>query len=524
MLDEKYRLDELIEVGGMGAVYVGTHTKLQKQVAIKVLRRELTDMPDMIERFQREAVSASRIGHENIVNVSDLGTALDGSPFLVMEYLTGQTLRDRLRDHGALPIGLACTIAREILAAIAAAHQAGIIHRDLKPENVFLVRGTRGESIKILDFGISRVVEGRSDGPDGRLTATGQVMGTPYYMAPEQAAGRSDVGGAVDVYAIGVILYEMLAGVVPFSAGNYNTIIYKVLAGEYEPLSSRLGGVPVDLEQIVHRAMALEPEARFGSADRFAAALEPYSIGGNGTSQRVPLMTDPFKGWKKLDYAPTVTPAGEWRPSPSGGVEMAMATTPDRPPRRRRWLLAVIAIPVVAAGAATALLLARGDGGESQGTAPLPAAPSPAASPAPVPPAPVPPAPTAASPAVQPPAAAVPQAPAPASPTDEPARVVLRFEVEPTDAAITVDGEPLAGAELAAPRADREVEVVVSRVGYQSKTRRVSLADSRTVEVTLEKAAAPTKRPRGRRGDGRRRGDRERERGERIIKDSPYER
>jgi serine/threonine protein kinase len=213
MIDEKYRLDQLLEVGGMGAVYRGTHTKLQKPVAIKVLRRELSDQPDMIERFQREAVSASRIGHENIVNVSDLGTAHDGSPFLVMEYLTGETLRDRIHQGGALSIGLACAVAREILAAIAAAHHAGIIHRDLKPENVFLVRGTRGESVKILDFGISRVIEGRGADPgDWRLTATGQVMGTPYYMAPEQAAGRSDIGGAVDVYATGVILYEMLSG------------------------------------------------------------------------------------------------------------------------------------------------------------------------------------------------------------------------------------------------------------------------------------------------------------------------
>jgi serine/threonine-protein kinase len=520
MLDEKYRLDELIEVGGMGAVYIGTHTRLQKQVAIKVLRRELTDMPDMIERFQREAVSASRIGHENIVNVSDLGTARDGSPFLVMEYLTGQTLRDRIRDQGALPIGVAATIAREILAAITAAHQAGIIHRDLKPENVFLVRGTRGESIKILDFGISRVMEAREGGPDGRLTATGQVMGTPYYMAPEQAAGRSDIGGAVDVYAMGVILYEMLAGVVPFSAGNYNTIIYKVLAGEYEPLSSRLGGVPPDLEQLVHRAMAREPEHRFASADVFSIALEPYAIAGS-TSQRVPLLTDPFKGWnRKMDFAPTVTPAGEWRPAQSGGLEMQ--TTRDPPPasarRRRRWVALAIALPVVAAGVATAALLVGERGGPdhepvaASRAVPEPAAAAPeggAASAAPDPDAP----------GSEPSRADAPARREPAAPPAvvAPARVTLRFEVAPVDATITVDGEPLAGTELTAERADREVEVAISRDGYLTKTRRVALADSRTVEVILEKTPEP------RRARPAKQRPRKGERGERIIKDSPYE-
>jgi serine/threonine-protein kinase len=530
MLDEKYRLDQLLEVGGMGAVYLGTHTRLQKQVAIKVLRRELAEMPDMIERFQREAVSASRIGHENIVNVSDLGTAQDGSPFLVMEYLTGQTLRERIRECGALPIGLACAITREILAAIAAAHEAGIIHRDLKPENVFLVRGTRGESIKILDFGISRVVEARGvEAAEWRLTATGQVMGTPYYMAPEQAAGRSDIGGAVDVYAAGVILYEMLSGVVPFAAGNYNTIIYKVLAGEYEPLSSRLGGLPVELEAAVHRAMSLEPEARFASADEFAAAVEPFSPGATSSSQRVPLMTDPLASGPRLGFAPTVTPPSQWRSVAGGTVEVA--TTPDRPPRRRRrWLGALIVVPVLAAGIATALLLVEPGGGdagragqaagaaghesEPPGTgepAARVAMPAPAALPA-----------AAATPV---PAAATP-APAETAPASGEARVLIRFEVEPADAAITVDGAPLEGAELAAPRSRRDVEVAVTRDGYKAKTRRVSLAESRTVEVILEKAPDRRRPRRGRSREPRKRGDAREgtsREGERIINDSPYD-
>ena len=491
MLDEKYRLDQLLEVGGMGAVYVGTHTKLQKQVAIKVLRRELAQIPDMIERFQREAIAASRIGHENIVNVSDLGTGRDGSPFLVMEYLNGHTLGARIRHGGAMAIPTACAIAREILAAISAAHQAGIIHRDLKPENVFIVRGSRGESIKILDFGISRVMEAQGEAAgEHRLTYTGQVMGTPYYMAPEQAAGRSDLGPPVDVYATGVILYEMLSGVVPFEAGNYNTIIYKVLAGQYEPLSKRLTGVPPDLEAIVARAMALQPEARFPTADELAAALEPYAYGAaigaatpaggfvpfHGSSPRMPVMGS---------QAPT-TPRVEATPPPSA-----------RP--RRRWLGLTIAALALGGAAAAAAILAAQSGGEepteeTKNAEPPAPAPAPAASPAPA--------------------------------VEEQARVVIRFEVEPPDATVTADGEPVTGGELVRPRSDASVEIAVSREGYSSKTRTVALAESRTVEVILEKAAAPAPAPDRRKpagGKKRKGGDDTDGKPDRIIDDSPYD-
>ena len=501
MLDEKYRLDQLLEVGGMGAVYVGTHTKLQKQVAIKVLRRELAQIPDMIERFQREAIAASRIGHENIVNVSDLGTGRDGSPFLVMEFLNGHTLAARIRQGGAMAIATACAITREILDAISAAHHAGIIHRDLKPENVFIVRGTRGESIKILDFGISRVMEAQGEAAENRLTYTGQVMGTPYYMAPEQAAGRSDLGPPVDVYATGVILYEMLSGVVPFEAGNYNTIIYKVLAGQYEPLSKRLTGVPPELEAIVARAMALQPEARFATAAEFSAALEPFSYGSAfgasntpypGSSPQMPVVGGPAGSAPRMpvvaqSHAPT-TPRGE--------------QTHAAP--RRRWLLVTVAALALGGAAVAGIVLASQSGGETEEH---PAATTKAAEPSPV------------------------QSPAPAAEASAPAvaeaKVVIRFEVEPPDAVVTADGEPVTGGELVRPMSDGTVEIAVSREGYADKTRSVSLAESRTVEVILEKDAPPPaatatkKKPAG---NKKKKGGEERgEKPDRIIGDSPYD-
>ena len=480
----------------MGAVYVGTHTKLQKQVAIKVLRRELAQIPDMIERFQREAIAASRIGHESIVNVSDLGTGRDGSPFLVMEFLNGQTLAARIRQHGAMSIPLACAIAREILDPIHAAHQAGIIHRDLKPENVFIVRGNRGESLKILDFGISRVMEMQGEA-ENRLTYTGQVMGTPYYMAPEQAAGRSDLGPQVDVYATGVILYEMLSGAVPFEAGNYNTIIYKVLAGQYEPLSKRLTGLPPDLEAVVARAMSLQPEARFATAAEFAAALEPFAFGaafGVGSSGHMPVLPG------SSPHMPVPPVVHSHAPTTPRGSDIGHA------PPRRRWLLVTVAGLALAGAAAAAIVLASQSGADTE-------EPAAAKSAEPAPTAP-------------PPAAAATPTPPPAAAPVEGAKVVIRFEVDPPDAVVTADGEPVTGGELVRPKSDATVEIAVTRDGYTAKTRTVSLADSRTFEIVLEKqpsAAAPApirkKKPVRKNGDG----DRDGGKPDRIIGDSPYD-
>ncbi|HEX2686176.1 MAG TPA: serine/threonine-protein kinase, partial [Kofleriaceae bacterium] len=188
MLDDKYRIERLLATGGMGAVYLGTHTLLRKRVAIKILNPQLSSAP-MIERFHREAITASQIGHEGIAQVTDIGTSREGEPFLVMEYLEGESLASRLRASGPLAVEDACELGCAILSPLDAAHRAGIIHRDLKPDNVFLVRQSYGEMVKLLDFGISRAPGLASE---FRLTTTGLVLGTPYYMSPEQARGDSE--------------------------------------------------------------------------------------------------------------------------------------------------------------------------------------------------------------------------------------------------------------------------------------------------------------------------------------------
>src|SRR5688572_22089519 len=266
MVDDKYRIDRLLSVGGMGAVYVGTHVLLKKRVAIKVLRTELAGADGMVERFQREAVAASAIGHDNIVSVTDMGKTRGGVAFLVMELLEGRSLAQAIRDDGPLPMASACDIACEILGGISAAHRAGIVHRDLKPENVYLARREgRGEVVKILDFGISSIAEATA--PDRRLTMTGVVLGTPYYMAPEQARGDREITAAVDVYSTGVILYEMLTRALPYEAENYNLLVFRILSGDYIRLSQRRSDLPKALEQVVDRAMGLDVKDRFGGAE-----------------------------------------------------------------------------------------------------------------------------------------------------------------------------------------------------------------------------------------------------------------
>src|SRR3954471_11946625 len=252
MLDDKYRIERLLAIGGMGAVYLGVHVGLRKRVAIKVLNPQLNS-PPMIERFHREAITASQIGHEGIAQVTDLGTSGEGEPFLVMEYLEGESLASRLKATGPLAVEDACELGCAILSPLAAAHHAGIIHRDLKPDNVFLVRQSRGEMVKLLDFGISRAAGLESE---FRLTTTGLVLGTPYYMSPEQARGDNVISTATDIYSLGVMLYEMLIGTVPISGDNYNQLMYRVMSGEYTPARQLRPEIPEPLERLMLSAMA----------------------------------------------------------------------------------------------------------------------------------------------------------------------------------------------------------------------------------------------------------------------------
>ena len=270
-IGDRYVVQQVIGRGGMGVVYAGFDNKLERSVAVKFLDQSLSGDREVSSRFQREALAAGRIGHENICDVRDLGNTEDGTPYIVMELLEGQPLSARLELVGRLPPREAVDIALQVLAALEAAHAAGIIHRDLKPENVFLAEHSSGlQRVKIVDFGISKVM---NDSGDLRLTETGVVVGSPYYMSPEQARGR-DVDGRTDLWGVGVILYELLTGALPFNGENYNDVMIRIVTEQPAPPKELDPSLPRPLERVVLQALKKNRNERFGSAGEFIAALE----------------------------------------------------------------------------------------------------------------------------------------------------------------------------------------------------------------------------------------------------------
>jgi len=279
-LDEKYVILRHIKTGGMGAVYEVEHTGLGKKLAAKLLLPDLSRHPELLERFRREARAASATGHENIVEVTDLGETRGGVPFLVMELLQGRTLGAELKN-GRLPPERAVHITRQMLSALHAAHARGIVHRDLKPENIFLIqRANDPDFVKVLDFGIAKML---TDDLGDELTRAGQVVGTPTYMAPEQARG-AEIDARADLYAVGAILYRMVTGNRPFVAPNFNSLLFAIAQGNATPPRQLVPEVTAGLEAAIQRAMKVDPRARFQSAQEFDEALSE----DDRTDQKLP--------------------------------------------------------------------------------------------------------------------------------------------------------------------------------------------------------------------------------------------
>jgi serine/threonine protein kinase len=268
----RYQLIRRIGKGGMGLVYEADHLGIGKRVAVKLLLDKYSDDPEVVARFEREARTASAIGDEHIVEVFDAGVTEDGRSYLVMELLIGLSLADVAEATGPMPAARAVPIVRQVLRGLAAAHAKGIVHRDMKPENVFLLqKPDRHDVVKIMDFGISKFLQDSES--KVRLTATGAVIGTPVYMAPEQAMGTGEIDARVDLYAVGVMLYELLAGRPPFQAPTYIALVTQHLQMPPPPLQLARPDLPTPLVVAVHRALEKEPRDRFASAQEMAAAL-----------------------------------------------------------------------------------------------------------------------------------------------------------------------------------------------------------------------------------------------------------
>ncbi len=274
-ISERYRILELVAMGGMGAIYRAEHLLMKKVVALKLLHPELGRMDEVARRFEREAQSASRLSHPGIIQVTDFGRTPDGVLFLVMEHVLGESVAEVLAQSGRLPIARAVEVMRQVLSALAHAHAEGVVHRDLKPDNLMFTRSTGSEepdAIKILDFGIAKMDDGATAGGE-KLTQAGVVFGTPWYMSPEQALGDS-IDARSDLYSCGVILYELLTGVRPFVADELVQVISMHLTVEPRSPRALVPEIPVELERTILRAMAKSREDRFASATEFLAALD----------------------------------------------------------------------------------------------------------------------------------------------------------------------------------------------------------------------------------------------------------
>ena len=298
IIDGRYRIDRLLGTGGMGAVYEAEHTGIGKMVALKVLHPQFSRQADLVQRFRREALAASKVGHPNIIDVTDSGTTDQGDAYFVMERLDGTDLADVLRHETRLAIDRSIAIGAQICRALQAAHQAGIIHRDLKPENIFIVsRDGQPDFVKVLDFGIAKSEDVAQ--MSRRLTTPGIAMGTPEYMAPEQAAGKP-VDGRVDIYSVGAILYEMLAGEPPHSGTSVMDILAKKATQPPEPLRDRNPSVPEPVERVIMSALERDPAARPQSMSALEYELNKCLKGrGSAVAAVLGIRTNDDGGWSE---------------------------------------------------------------------------------------------------------------------------------------------------------------------------------------------------------------------------------
>src|SRR5947208_1598541 len=316
LFDRRYRIMRKLGTGGMANVYLAEDQELGRRVAIKFLNERHAGDDQFVERFRREAKNAAGLSHPNIVNIYDRGEA-EGTYYIAMEYLEGRTLKQLLVAHGPTPIPIALEYTRQVLAALGFAHRHGIVHRDIKPHNV--VVGPDGR-LKVTDFGIAR--SGTS-----QMTEAGSIIGTAQYLSPEQARG-SPVDQRSDVYSVGIVLYEMLTGSVPFTGDTPLEIAMKHLSAVPEPPSAKRPEVPRSLDLVVLRALAKNPEDRFGSADEMDDDLARVARGLGVSSETEEAATMVLAGaGTTISAAPTqIAPR---RPRP------ASAAPPVTPPTYR---------------------------------------------------------------------------------------------------------------------------------------------------------------------------------------------
>jgi serine/threonine protein kinase len=421
-----YRILGTISVGGMGTVYRAEHTLIGRLAAIKILHPELCANRSIVNRFFNEAKTTSSIKHPGIVEVFDFGYMPSGHAYLIMEFLEGAPLSHRIRARGKMPEGEAAVLLRGVCIALSAAHDRSVVHRDLKPDNIIVMPDTdspTGERVKLLDFGIAKLTD---IGLNGSATRTGSVMGTPTYMSPEQCRGSGDVDSRADLYSIGCIYYEMVAGRPPFVRSGAGEAIGSHLFVDPDPPSRHVAGLSADTEALIMKLLAKKPEQRVQTARDLAHLLagiaqqRGWLTAGdlsrpslNQASEAIaPARVDSATAMPATQLPTSVVPpGGAPTPSPTSTVEQTLKRTTlsgaasevTEPPTRSRNVLrlAIAGILAMAAGGVGAVLaFSGGSGGDGESAAAaLPREPDPvtAPSPAAVPPAAAPPTTTAAA-------------------------------------------------------------------------------------------------------------------------------
>jgi eukaryotic-like serine/threonine-protein kinase len=345
LLGGKYRLERLLGQGNAGEVWEAENTFVMRRVAIKMLRSDLAKDPEVRARFTAEAQAAGRIRHPNVVDVFDLGHADSGEPFMVMELCDGETLDSVIERRGAVGVSYACELVCQVLSALNAAHALGIVHRDLKPANVMVVHPAPDQPVvKVLDFGIAKGLERERAESEER----GLVFGTPLYMAPEQAAGEA-TDHRSDLFSVGVILFELLAGRPPFSGNTPEILLANLLTRPPLPLTRFAKSAPAELEAAVKKAMRKDPIERFQTAREFERSLADFIAPSHSSGRRTTTSDVPLPLIARDPQVPR-PPATPTFPPPAAAHDSSPPSseddriTPDAPPQsvqRGRLLLVV---------------------------------------------------------------------------------------------------------------------------------------------------------------------------------------
>jgi serine/threonine protein kinase len=346
LVGEKYRILRVIAEGGMGVVYEAQHAVVKRRFAVKFLRPDLADRRDLLTRFHREAQAAGALESEHIAASIDFGILADGTPYIVMEYLVGESLAALIAREGRLAVGRAVDLCLQACKGVQAAHSAGIVHRDLKPENLFVSRREDGSDlVKVLDFGIAKLEQAEIS---HAATSTGTILGTPAYMSPEQARGDKSIDQRTDVYGLAAILFEALSGKKPHPGDSPNAILHHIATQPALPLSSIQPDLPALLVDTVECALSCDRNQRHASAEAFGLALAPHAKREvwplPTTAAPIPDVSaeSSAPGWRSADFeSPTVLASGQ----------------PARSRRRPRTVIAVgagliaMAVLAIAVGA-----------------------------------------------------------------------------------------------------------------------------------------------------------------------------